>query len=181
MLKEKRLKRVQKRQFLKFAYFSSKISKKWKKWSPFFLGTWILAFLVKIVKRAYVQVPKSGTLFGQIEKRRQLFHVDIPPKWWKRHLFGPFSNFGWIISKVKKNSLFGQFWAVFLWAWTQKLAGDVRGQFKSQWLNPNIFEFSEGGSVPTISASHLKIWCSVFWPPLVTLETLMTSGVLHRS
>ena len=55
-----------------------------------------------------------------------------------------------------KIAFFGLFWAVFLWARTQKLAGDVRGQIKSQWLNTNIFLFSEG-SVTTISGSHLKI------------------------
>ena len=93
------------------------------------------------------------------QKRRPLFHANIPPKWWIRHLFHAFSNFGWVLSKFWKIAFFGPFWAVFLWARTQKLAGDVRGQFKSQWLNPNIFEFSEG-SVTTISACHLKILMS---------------------
>ena len=43
-----------------------------------------------------------------------------------------------------------------IFGFSLKLAGDVPGQFKSQWLNPNIFELSEG-SVTTISGYPLKI------------------------
>ena len=28
------------------------------------------------------------------QKRRPLFHANIPPKWWIRHLFHAFPNFG---------------------------------------------------------------------------------------
>ena len=104
-----------------------------------FLGAWTWAILAKIVKSAHVQAPKNGTSSAPNQKRRPPFHANILPKWWNRHLFHAFFNFGWVLSKFWKIAFFGPFWAVFLWARTQKLAGDVRGQFKSQWLNPNIF------------------------------------------
>ena len=125
-----------------------------------FLKTAVLTLemdiLTILAKNAHVQAPKNGTSSAPNQKRRPPFHANILPKWWNRHLFHAFFNFGWVLSKFWKIAFFGPFWAVFLWARTQKLAGVVRGQFKSQWLNPNIFEFSEG-SVTTISVGHLKI------------------------
>ena len=94
-------------------------------------------------------------------------------------LFHAFSNFGWVLSKFWKIAFFGPFWAVFLWARTQKLAGDVRGQFKSQWLNPNIFEFSEG-SVTTISGTHLKILMFSFLCHPICFEFLQDALILPR-
>ena len=126
-----------------------------------------------LAKNVHVQAPKNGTSSAPNQKRRPLFHANIPPKWWIRHLFHAFSNFGWVLSKFWKIAFFGLFWAVFLWARTQKLAGDVRGQFKSQWLNPNIFEFSEG-SVTTISACHLKILMFSFLATLSKIWVLTT-------
>ena len=50
-------------------------------------------------KSAHFQVPENGTSSARIQKRRPLFHGNIPPKWWTRHLFHVFTTFGWEISK----------------------------------------------------------------------------------
>ena len=47
----------------------------------------------------HIQVPENGTSSGRIEKRRPLFHANIPPKWWIWHLFHVFTTFGWEINK----------------------------------------------------------------------------------
>ena len=45
-------------------------------------------------KSAHFQVPENGTSSARIQKRRPLFHANIPPKWWNRHLFYAFTTFG---------------------------------------------------------------------------------------
>ena len=35
---------------------------------------------------AHIQVPKNGTSSARIQKRRPLFHANIPSKWWNRLL-----------------------------------------------------------------------------------------------
>ena len=41
------------------------------------------------------------------QKRRPLFLANIPPKWWNRHSFHAFSNFGWLLSKFWKIAFLG--------------------------------------------------------------------------
>ena len=36
---------------------------------------------------SHFQLPENGTSSTQIQKRRPLFHANIPPKWWNRYLF----------------------------------------------------------------------------------------------
>ena len=48
----------------------------------------------KIAKNAHVQAPKNGTSSASNQKRRPLFHANIPPKWWNGQLFHAFSTFG---------------------------------------------------------------------------------------
>ena len=50
-------------------------------------------------KSAHFQVPENGFLSAQTKKLRPLFHANIPPKWWSRHLFHVFTTFGWEIIK----------------------------------------------------------------------------------
>ena len=94
-----------------------------------FLGPWIWALSAILAKSAHIRVPKNATLSVGIQKLRPLFHANIPPKLWNGHLFHAFFTFGWEISKYSKNALFGPFWAVFLWARTQKLKCKARGHF----------------------------------------------------
>ena len=56
---------------------------------------------------------KLSSLFSShspwIQKRRPLFHANIPLKWWRRHLFHVFTTFGWEISQFWKITLFEPF------------------------------------------------------------------------
>ena len=52
---------------------------------------------------SHFQVPENGTSSTQIQKRRPLFHANIPPKWWNRYLFHVFTTF-WMRNKpILKN------------------------------------------------------------------------------
>ena len=42
------------------------------------------------VEKGHFQVPKKGTSSTRTQKRRSLFHANIPPKWWNRHLLFEF-------------------------------------------------------------------------------------------
>ena len=52
-----------------------------------------------VFKSDHFQVPESGTSSARIQTLRPLFHGNIPPKWWKRCLFYPFTTFGRVIGK----------------------------------------------------------------------------------
>ena len=85
-----------------------------KKWSPFLvLGTRSTIFwhlkTGTFAKSAQFGVQKNGTLGARNKKRRPLFHVNIPPKWWKRHLFPAFITFEWVLSQFYDFANFGHF------------------------------------------------------------------------
>ena len=113
-----------------FVYFSSKSGKHmkqmlnppfWgdvgvKKWSPILdsgARSPIFGHL-EMGKVPTFRCPKMG--LARIQKRRTLFHANIPPKWWMRHLFYAFTTFGWVISQFWNMPNLGQFWAIFPWA-----------------------------------------------------------------
>ena len=75
-----------------------------KKWSQFLdLGARSPIFghlkMGTFAKSAHFQVPENRFWSARIQKLRPLFHANIPPKWWSRHLFHVFTVFGQVLSK----------------------------------------------------------------------------------
>ena len=89
-----------------------------KKLSPFFdLAEQSSTFGHLNIIGSFDDLDQKCQYSGAQKKRRPLFHANIPPKWWNRHLFCAFTNFGWEISKFQKLPFLDRFEPFFFEHW----------------------------------------------------------------